>query len=84
MLARERFSNKKGRSTGSSNHGAQSTGDGDPCPLGRAFEVLNPYEDLNDDTYVNISEVLQKKEKMVVFMGMLEHMRRWWMERHAH
>uniref|UniRef100_A0A7N2LN43 Uncharacterized protein n=1 Tax=Quercus lobata TaxID=97700 RepID=A0A7N2LN43_QUELO len=82
-LAREIFSNKKGRSIGSSDHGAQSTGGGDPCPFGRAFEVLNLYEDLDDDTYVNISEVLQKKEKMVVFMGMPEHRWRRWMECYA-
>jgi len=84
VLAREMFSNKKGRSIGSSDRGAQSTGGDDPCPFGRAFEVLNPYEDLNDDTYVSISEVLQKKEKMVVFMGMPEHRRRRWMECYAH
>ena len=83
VLARERFSKKKGRSTGSSEHVAQSAGGGDPCSLGRALEVLNQYEDLDDDTYVNIAEALQKKEKKVLFMGMPEHRRRW-MERHAH
>ena len=40
-LARERFSNKKGKSSGSSEHVAQSVGGGDPCSLGRALEVLN-------------------------------------------
>ena len=83
VLARERFSKKKGRSTGSSEHVAQSAGGGDPCSLGRALEVLNQYEDLDDNTYANIAEVLQKKEKSVLFTGMPEHRRRW-MERHAH
>ena len=40
-LVRERFSNKKGRSTGSFEHVAQSAGGGDPCSLGRALEVMN-------------------------------------------
>ena len=40
-LARERFSKKKGKSYGSSDHVAQSTNGGDPCSLGRALEVLN-------------------------------------------
>ena len=82
-LARERFSNKKGNSSGSSDHVAQSASGGDPCSLGRAIEVLNRYEDLDDDTYVNIAEALQKKEKMVLFMGMPEHTRRRWMECHV-
>ncbi|KAL4644241.1 hypothetical protein ACB092_02G150300 [Castanea dentata] len=82
-LARERFSNKKGKFSGSSDHVAQSAGGGDPCSLGRALEVLNQYKDLDDDTYVNIVEALQKKEKRVLFMGMLEHRRRRWMECHA-
>ena len=81
-LARERFSNKRGNSSGSSDHVAQSASGGDPCSLGRALEVLNRYEDLDDDTYVNIAEALQKKEKMVLFMGMPEHRRRRWMECH--
>ena len=83
-LARERFSNKKEKSSGSFKHVAQSTNGGDPCLLGRALEMLNQYEDLDDDSYVNITVVLQKKEKGVLFMGMLEHRRRRWMERHAH
>ena len=83
-LAREKFSNKKGRSTGSSEHVAQSANGGDPCSLGRALEVLNQYEDLDDDTCVNIVKVLQKKEKMVLFMGMSEHRRGRWMECFAH
>ena len=83
-LARERFNKKKGKFMGSSDHVAQSATGGDPCSLGRALEVLNQYNDLDDDTYINISEVLQKKEKRVVFMGMPEHRRRRWMERYAH
>ena len=57
-LARERFSNKKGKSSGSSDHVAQSVSGGDPCSLGRALDVLNQYEDLDDDTYLNIAEAL--------------------------
>ena len=83
-LARERFNKKKGKFMGSSDHVAQSATGGDPCSLGRALEVLNQYNDLDDDTYINIFEVLQKKERRVVFMGMLEHRRRRWMERYAH
>ena len=56
---------------------------GDPCSPGRALKVLNQYEDLDDDTYVNIVEALQKKEKRVLFMGMPEHRRRRWMKCHA-
>ncbi|KAK9997802.1 hypothetical protein SO802_017405 [Lithocarpus litseifolius] len=60
-LARERFSNnKKGKSSGCSEHVAQSASGGDPCSLGRALQVLNQYEDLDDDTYYNIAEALQK------------------------
>ncbi|KAK9987020.1 hypothetical protein SO802_031971 [Lithocarpus litseifolius] len=55
-LANERSSNKKGRFTGSFDHVPQSAGGGDPCSLGRALEVLNQYEDLDDDTCVNIAE----------------------------
>ena len=83
-LAREKFSNKKGRSTGSSEHVAQSAGGGDTCSIGRALEVLNQYKVLDDDTCVNIAEVLQKKEKRVLFMGMSEYRRGRWMERFAH
>ena len=83
-LAREWFNKKMGKSMGSSDHVAQFATGGDPCSLGRALEVLNQYNDLDDDTYINISEVLQKKERRVVFMGMPEHRRRRWMERYAH
>ncbi|KAL0010326.1 hypothetical protein SO802_005434 [Lithocarpus litseifolius] len=57
-LERERFNKKKGKSMGSSNHVAQFASGGDPCSLGRALDVLNQYNDLDDDTYINISEVL--------------------------
>ena len=84
-LARERFNKKMGKSMGSFDHVAQFATGGDPCSLGRALEVLNQYNDLDDDTYINISEVLKKKKKRrVVFMGIPEHMRRRWMECYAH
>ena len=82
-LARERFNKKTGKSMGSFDHVAQSTSGEIPCSLGRALEVLNQYNDLDDDTYINISEVLQKKERRVVFMGMPEHRRMRWMECYA-
>ena len=41
-----------------SDHVAQSASGGDPSSLGRALEMLNQYNDLHDDTYINISEVL--------------------------
>ena len=72
-----------GKSMGSSDHVAQSASGVIPSSLGRALEVLNQYNDLDDDTYINISEVLQKKERRVVFMGMPEHRRKRWMERYA-
>ncbi|KAK4569203.1 hypothetical protein RGQ29_004559 [Quercus rubra] len=56
---------------------------GDPCSLGRSLEVLNQYTDLDDDTYLNIAEALQKKEKRELFTGMPEQRRRRFMERHA-
>ena len=84
-LAKEQFNKKMCKSMGSSDHVAQSATSGDPCSLWRALNVLNQYNDLDDDTYINISKVLQKqKERQVVFMGMPEHRRRRWMERYAH
>ena len=68
---------------GSSDHVAQSASGGNPCSIGRALEVLNQYNDLGDDTYINISEVLQKKERRVMFMAMPKHRRRRWMEHYA-
>ena len=59
VLAREWFNKKKGKSISSSDHVAQSASGGNPCSTGRALEVLNQYNDLGDDTYINISEVLQ-------------------------
>ncbi|KAK9992522.1 hypothetical protein SO802_027507 [Lithocarpus litseifolius] len=56
VLARERFNKKTGKSMGSSDRVAQSTSGGDPCSLGRALEVLNLYNDLDDDSYINIFE----------------------------
>ena len=82
-LARKRFSKKKGKSYGSFDYVAQSASGGDPCSLGRALEVLNQYTDLDDDTYLNVAEALQKKERRVLFMGMLEQRRRRFMEGHA-
>ena len=83
-LARERFNKKMGNSMGSFDHVAQSATSGDAFSIGRALDVLNQYNDLDDGTYINISEVLQKKERRVVFMGMPKHRRRRWMERYAH
>ena len=57
-LAKERFSNKNGKFSGCSDHVAQSASGGDPCSLGRALDVLNQYEDLNDDIYLNIAKAL--------------------------
>ena len=45
--------------------------------------MLNQYTNLDDDTYLNVAEALQKKEKRVLFMGMPEQRRRRFMERHA-
>nr|POE54871.1 hypothetical protein CFP56_42040 [Quercus suber]POE69122.1 hypothetical protein CFP56_70691 [Quercus suber] len=56
MLAREWFNKKKGKSMGSFDHVAQSATCGNPCSLGRALEVLNQYNDLDDDTYINFSK----------------------------
>ncbi|KAK9989942.1 hypothetical protein SO802_030181 [Lithocarpus litseifolius] len=53
---------------------------GDPCSLGKAIELLNKYEDLNNKAYVKISKVLQQKDDRVVFMGMPKHRRRTWIE----
>ena len=45
--------------------------------------MLNQYTDLDDDTYLNVVEALQKKEKRVLFMGMPEQRRKRFMERYA-
>nr|POE88645.1 hypothetical protein CFP56_71161 [Quercus suber] len=53
---------------------------GDPCSLGKAIEVLNQHEDLDDDVYLAVSTTVHPKENRVVFMGMPEHRRKNWME----
>ena len=63
VLAREWFNKKKGKSIGSSDHVAQSASSGNPCSIRKALKALNQYNDLDDDTYINISDVLQKKKK---------------------
>jgi len=73
---RERFSGKRGKSSGTSNQFAQYVVGGDPCSLGKAIELLNKYEDLRNKTYVKISKVLQQKDNRVVFMGMPKHRRK--------
>ncbi|KAL0004926.1 hypothetical protein SO802_012487 [Lithocarpus litseifolius] len=55
-LARERFNKKKGKSMGSSEHAAQSTCSGNLRSLRRALKVMNQYNDLDDDTYINTFE----------------------------
>ncbi|KAK9985186.1 hypothetical protein SO802_034711 [Lithocarpus litseifolius] len=80
-MTKERYSGKLGRSSGTSEQFAQSGVRGDPCSLGKAIELLNKYEDLNDKAYVKISKALQQKDNRVVFMAhlwrleMIGHMR---------
>ena len=40
-MTRERFSGKKGKSSGTSEGFAQLATEGDPCSLGKTIEVLN-------------------------------------------
>ena len=42
--------------------------------------MLNQYEDLGNKAYLKILKALHVKENRVVFIGMLEHKRRAWME----
>ena len=42
--------------------------------------MLNQYEDLGNKAYLKILKALHVKENRVVFMGMLEHRRRAWMD----
>ena len=42
--------------------------------------MLNQYKDLGIKAYLKISKALHVKENRVVFMGMLEHKRRAWVE----
>nr|POE84056.1 hypothetical protein CFP56_39447 [Quercus suber] len=60
-MTRERYSGKKGKSSGTSKQFAQSTAEGDPCYLGKAIAVLNQYEDLGNKAYVKISKALHKR-----------------------
>ncbi|KAK9991408.1 hypothetical protein SO802_026393 [Lithocarpus litseifolius] len=78
-MTKERYSGKLGRSSGTSEQFAQSSVRGNPCSLGKAIELLNKYEDLNNKAYVKISKALQQKDNRVVFMGMPKHRRKSWM-----
>nr|POE64179.1 hypothetical protein CFP56_68513 [Quercus suber] len=79
-MIRERYSGKKGKSSGTSEQFAQSAVEGDPCSLGKAIAMLNHYEDLGNKAYVKISKARQQKDYRVVFMGMPEHRRKAWMD----
>ncbi|XP_075636969.1 uncharacterized protein LOC142609274 [Castanea sativa] len=79
-MTKDRYSGKLGRSSGSSDQLAQSGVGGDPCSLGKAMEVLNSYADLSNKAYIKMSKVLQQKDNRVVFMSMLEHRRKSWIE----
>ena len=79
-MTRERHSQRRGLASGSSEHFGQSAAIGDPCSLGKAIEVLNQHEDLDDDAYFAVSTALHLKENRVVLMRMLEHRRKNWME----
>ena len=79
-MTRERFSGNRGKSSGTSEQFAQSATGVDPCSLEKAIDMLIQYEDLRNKTYLKISKVLHVKENRVVFMGMLEHTRRAWVE----
>ena len=80
VMTRERFNGNRGKSSGTSEQFAQSITGGDPCSLEKAIDMLIQYEDLRNKTYLKISKVLHVKENRVVFMGMLEHKRRAWVE----
>ena len=77
-MIRERFSGKRGKSSGTSKQFAQSAIGGDCCSLDKAIEVLNRYKNLGNKAYVKISKPLQQKDNRVVFMGMPEHKRKTW------
>lgn len=79
-MTRERYSGKKGKSSGTFEQFAQFAAEGDPCSLGKAIAVLNQYEDIGSKAYVKISKALQQKDNRVVFMGMPEHRRKTWMD----
>ena len=78
--AKERYSQRKGRATGSFKHFGQSTTIGDPCSLEKTIEVLNKHEDLDEDAKFIVFMALHLKENRVVFIGMLEHKRKNWMD----
>jgi len=79
-MTKDRFSGKLGKSCGSSDQFAQSAIGGDPCSFGKAMDVLNSYADLTNKAYIMMSKVLQQKNNRVVFMCMLEHRRKSWIE----
>ena len=58
-MTKERYSGKVSRSSGTSEQCAQSVVGGDPSSLGKAIELLNKYEDLNNKAYVKTSKALQ-------------------------
>nr|POF11266.1 hypothetical protein CFP56_63447 [Quercus suber] len=71
---------RRGRAAGSSEHFGQSTAISDSCSLGKAIDVLNQLEDLDDDAYFVVSMTLHHEENRVVFMGMPKHKRKNWMK----
>ncbi|XP_023923844.1 uncharacterized protein LOC112035250 [Quercus suber] len=79
-MTRERYSQRKGKAAGSSDHCGQSATIGDPCSLGKAIQLLNQHKDLDDDAYFAVSTALHLKKNRVVFMGMPEHRRKRWMD----
>ncbi|XP_075633552.1 uncharacterized protein LOC142606022 [Castanea sativa] len=78
-MMRERFSGNRGKLSGTSKQFAQSATRGDPCSLGKAIDMLNQCENLGNKANLKISKALHVMENRV-FMGMLEHRRRAWME----
>ncbi|KAK9987205.1 hypothetical protein SO802_032156 [Lithocarpus litseifolius] len=79
-MTKERFSSKKDKSTGTSKQFGQSATGGDPCSLGKAIDMLNQYKDLGNKAYLKISKAFHVKENRLVFIGMLKHRRRAWMD----
>ena len=79
-MSKCRYSGKPGRTTGSSDQFVQSVVGGDPCSLAKAMDVLNMYSDLSNKAYIKMSKVLQQKDNRVVFMCMLEHRRKSWID----
>ena len=79
-MSERRYSGKLGRTTGSSDQFTQFVVGGDPCSLSKAMDVLNSYANLSNKAYIKMSKVLQQKDSRVVFMCMLEHRRKSWIE----